>query len=171
MKSSNIQYEKVVAYVKAELTGEALQQFEAELANNELLQKEVEFQKSIVNAFQQKRIKAMLDQAKIDNQLENGIEDSEIKMIRDNLQKAKKENQYRRTRVRRLLIAAAAAACLLLAINIPNIKNILQEKPDNGLAQKFNKEKAMQVIQEDPDKVSESLGDGPHHVARPSSKI
>ncbi len=115
MTLSNHQYDQVAAYVREELTGTSLRQFETELVTNVLLKKEVQLQKAIANAFQKDRILSLLKQAKIDNLVEDKDIDPDFQSIKNNLQQAKVQNNYRRVQIRRF-IGAVAAACLLLTL-------------------------------------------------------
>lgn len=112
MKLTDIQYNMAAAYVKGELDGKTLADFEATLKDNEALREEVIFQKSIGSALRLDMVEEATKQAKIDNLLEDKTEHPQFEVIRNNVRQARVDNVRQQKRIRRWL-AGLAAACLI----------------------------------------------------------
>ncbi len=111
MKLSNYQYELIAAYIRNELSGAALKEFESELASNELFRKELDFEQAITTTFHWDKVKETLKQAKTTHLLK----EKSVKrvMAQDSLQRAK-TSYYHKVQKRKWIVAILAAACVLL---------------------------------------------------------
>ena len=117
MKISDKQHELIDAYVRQKLTGSALESFEQDLAENEVLRQEVLFRQGIRGVFAVKAVEQVIQQAKSDPLLEEAnerkIENPQLEGVHNTIQQAKTENATRRKRtIRRLTIMAIAASFL-----------------------------------------------------------
>ncbi len=108
------EYDLARAYIKKELIGVALSDFESKLKNNEALQEEVIFQKSILSALRLDMVEEAMSKAKIDNVLEHKTEHPQYEFVRNNMQQARMENARSQRRIRRWVVTGLAAACILL---------------------------------------------------------
>ena len=114
MKITYKQYELVTAYLKGELSGKERTDFEATLATNEVLREELIFQRSILSAVQLNVTAATLQQATLDNLLEDKTLHPKLEVIQNDMQQARVYNINRQKRVRRWWISGlAAVACVL----------------------------------------------------------
>jgi len=120
MKITDEQYELVAAYIKDELKGEVLTDFEATLVKNEALLEEVAFQKSILSALRLNVTADTLQQATVDNLLEDKTLHPQIEVIQNNIQQARIDNINRQRRIRRWLMGLAIAACVVLVSTVGN---------------------------------------------------
>jgi len=118
MKLSDYQYDQVAAYVRGELIGDVLLQFEAELERSELLRKEVQLYKTIANGLLLFKVEASLKDAKIENLLEGRAENPHFEVIKEKLQEAEINNGRLRKQMRRILIVTVVAACFLSYLGI-----------------------------------------------------
>ncbi len=117
MKITDKQHELIDAYIQQKLTGSALESFERELAENEVLREEVLFRQGIRSVFQVKAVEQVIQQAKTDPLLEEAnerkIEHPQLESVHNTIQQAKTENVIRRKRtIRRLTVMAIAASFL-----------------------------------------------------------
>ncbi len=117
MKITDKQHELIDAYVQQKLTGSALESFERELAENEVLRQEVLFRQGIRSVFQVKDVEQVIQQAKTDPLLEEAnerkIEHPQLESVHNTIQQAKTENTIRRKRIMRRLTVMAIAASFL----------------------------------------------------------
>lgn len=111
MKLTDIQYDLVAAYVKEELNGKVLTDFETTLKENKTLRGEVIFQKSIRSALRLDMVEEAMKQAKIDNLLENKTEHPKFEFIRNNMQQARMDNIRQQRRIQAWWVGLAA--CLI----------------------------------------------------------
>lgn len=118
MKLTDTQYDLVAAYIKGELKGEVLKNFEETLAENEALQEEVLFQKSILSSLGLDMVESNLKQARIDNVLDNKTEHPHFEAIQNNIRKARIANADQQGQSRRWLAGLVAAACVLLVSTV-----------------------------------------------------
>jgi len=133
MKITDEQYELVAAYIKDELKGEVLTDFEATLVKNEALLEEVAFQKSILSALRLNVTADTLQQATVDNLLEDKTLHPQIEVIQNNIQQARIDNINRQRRIRRWLMGLAIAACVVLVSTV-GLKKYLNGQLDRDMA-------------------------------------
>lgn len=117
MNISQYQQNLIDAYLREELTEGMRQDFERELASNKTFKKAFIFQQSLAEATALNPVKEAMEQARIDNILDNKPIHPEFKIVQNTLREAKTENiTYRRwQRIRKLVIGGLAAACVVLA--------------------------------------------------------
>mgnify|MGYP000226588708 CR=1 FL=1 len=143
MKLTDIQYDMVAAYVKEELDGKRLADFEVTLKENKVLREEVMFQKSIGSALRLDMVEDAVKQAKIDNLLEDKTEHPKFEFVRNTTQQARTDIVNRQRQIRRWLVRGLVAACVVLVIG-PAYNWYI----DNQLKREINKEFA--IIDIDP---------------------
>lgn len=115
----NISYEQqdlIDAYLRDELTEGMRQNFERELATDEIFKKEFIFQQSLTEAARLEPVKEALEQARVDNLLDNKTAHPKFEIIQNSLGEAKTENiiYLRRQRIKKLIVGGLAAACIVL---------------------------------------------------------
>jgi len=117
MTISQDQQNLIDAYLREELTGQMKQNFETELASDKVFKKAFIFQQSLAEAIDLDSVKEAMEQARIDNLIENKSVSPELKIVQNTLSEAKTENIADRKwrRIGKLIIGGLAAACVLLA--------------------------------------------------------
>ncbi len=122
------------AYLKNELQGETLQNFEKELETNPVLKEELVFQQSISKAAKLKAVKEAMAQARIHNLLQNKEQYPQLGSVQHNIKEARTINrkQERKQKRRRLLAFGAIAASVLLVL-FCGWKQQLENKLDKDL--------------------------------------
>jgi len=116
MNISQQQQNLIDAYLRDELTEVMRQDFERELATNEVFKKEFVFQQSLIEAARLEPVKEALEQARVDNLLDNKTAHPKFEIVQNSLREAKGENviYLRRQRIKKLIIGGLAAACILM---------------------------------------------------------
>jgi len=113
MKQTHSHYDLAVAYVKGELSGKALSDFEIMLADDEALREEVLLQRTILSAARLNITADTLRQATHENLLEDKTLHPQIEIIQKNMKQARIDNINRQRRIRRWLVSSlAVAACV-----------------------------------------------------------
>jgi len=133
MRLTEQQYELTGAYVRQELTGKALTDFEAELDRNTFLQQEVIFQKSILSSLKVDRVVQAIHQAKTANIPDDKQENPQLKIVRNNIRQARIHSTNRRLRIRWWVSSLAAAACLVL-VSLLGLRAYLGSQLDGDMA-------------------------------------
>jgi len=116
MNISQQQQNLIDAYLRDELTEAVRQNFERELATDEMFKKEFIFQQSLMEAARLELVKEALEQARVDNLLYNKTAHPKFEILQNSLGEAKAENviYLRRQRIKKLIIGGLAAACIVL---------------------------------------------------------
>lgn len=96
MSITNTQIEKVLEFIRGKMDKQEQEDFEQQLLKNPQLQQEVSFQKSILNAQQLNEVEEKIQQARIDNLIENKEEHPNYKEIQANLKQAREANLKKR---------------------------------------------------------------------------
>lgn len=109
---TDIHREQTAAYIKGELSGTELTDFETALADDEQLQDEVIFQKKLLSALNLNVVKAAMKQAKTDNLLEDKTQAPKFEIIRNSMQQARVENNKQK-RIRRWVMGGLVATFML----------------------------------------------------------
>lgn len=121
MKLTHTQLDLVAAYVKDELSGKAMTDFEAALAENEVLREEVLFQRSLLNALQLNVVADTLRQATFNNLLEGKTLHPKFELIQNTVNQVRIDNAKRQRHIRRRWLSGlVAAACVLGAVFFGN---------------------------------------------------
>jgi len=117
MNISPQQQNLIDAYLRDGLTEEMKQNFESALATDEVFKKEFIFQQSLAEAADLESVKEAMEQAKVDNLLDNKPAHPEFKIVQNTLREAKAENikDHWWQRIKKLSIGGLAAACVVLA--------------------------------------------------------
>lgn len=134
MQLTKQQQELTGAYVKKELTGKALTDFETDLARNSALQEEVIFQKSIFSALKLNRMEQAVQQVKADNMTDDKKQHPKYKVIQSNMRQARIENTNRQRRIRYWASGLVAAACIAL-VGIFGLRMYLNNQLDSDIAE------------------------------------
>lgn len=116
MNISQQQQNLIDAYLRDELTEVMRQNFDRELATNEVFKKEFIFQESLSEAARLEPVKEAMEQARVDNLLDNKTAHPKFEIIQNNLGEAKAENiiYLRRQRIKKFIVRGLAAACIVL---------------------------------------------------------
>lgn len=117
MLISQNQQSLIDAYFRNKLTEEMKHQFETTLVKDKVFKKEFIFQQNLMEAVRLELVKDIVEQARMDNILNNKTRHPEFEIVQNTLQKAKTENttHHKWRRIRKLIIAGVAAACIVLA--------------------------------------------------------
>ena len=114
MKLTDIQLDLAAAYVREELSGKALTDFEAAIAANEVLREEVSFQRGILGALRLNVAVAVAEQAMRENILADGTLHPDFEHTQRVAQQARIANINRQRRIRNWAVSSlAVAACVL----------------------------------------------------------
>lgn len=116
MNISEQQQNLIDAYLIDELTEGMRQNFERELATDEAFKKEFIFQQSLTEAARLEPVKEAMEQARVDNLLDNKTAHPKFEIVQNSLGEAKAENMIylRRQRIKKLIIGGLTAACIVL---------------------------------------------------------
>lgn len=133
MKLTHIQLDSVAAYVKGELSGEALTDFKIALAMNETLREEVAFQRSLLSAVRLNVAVKTLEQSTLNNLLKDKTLHPEFSVIQKNIQQARTDNSKRQRRIRKhWMLGLTTAACVFL-IGIVGLNTYLNSQLDSDM--------------------------------------
>ena len=124
MKLSDKQHELIDAYIQHKLKGSALESFERELAENEMMREEVLFRQGIRSVFQVKAVEKVIEETKLDPLLaeanERKVEHPQLESVHDVIQQATSENKTHKKTIIRRLVAVGIAASILLTVWLGN---------------------------------------------------
>jgi len=134
MKLTDIQLDLAAAYVKEELSGKALTDFEAAIGINEVLREEVVFQRGILGALRLNVAAATLEQAMLDNVLDDGTLHPEFEHTQRVAQQAHIANINRQRRIRKWAVSGLAMAACVLGVFFFGPTIIYNQQLNNEIA-------------------------------------
>jgi len=135
MKLTHKQLDLVTAYVKSEISGKALTDFETVLAANEILREEVAFQRSLLSAVRLNVAANMLQQVTLDNPLEGKTLHPQFEVVQNNLQQARIDNINRQRRIRKHWIRGLAVAASMILVSFFGLKMYLNNQLNSDMEQ------------------------------------
>jgi len=149
MKLTDKQIDIVLAYVREELSEEAFLDFKQGVKDQNALDQEVVFQKSIVSALKLNKAAEAMSHAKTENILEDKSAHPHFETIHKSMSQARTANQHRKKQIRRWLITGIAAASVLFVCTIGfrtyldnqlnDSLNVIVDNVDiDGMAQKID---------------------------------
>ena len=134
MKLTDTQLDLAAAYVKEELSGKALTDFEAAIATNEVLREEVAFQRGILGALRLNVAVATSEQAMHENMLEDGTLHPHFEHTQRVAQQARIANINRQRRIRNWAVSGLAIAACVLGLFFFGPTFMLNHHLDNEIA-------------------------------------
>lgn len=118
MSITELQQEWIDKYLRDEMDGEALENFNNALKSNKIFKNEFVFQKSLRDAAELEAIRESISQAKIDNAIQNKNADPQFKMIQNSITEARSKNlkiEQRQSLISLVKRIAVAASILFVA--------------------------------------------------------
>lgn len=138
MKLTHAQYDLAVAYVKGELSGKVLRNFETTLPDSEALREEVAFQRTILSAVRLNVAADTLRQATHKNLLEDKTQHPQFEVIQNNIQKARTYNINRQRQIRRWWVSGLVAAACMVLVGTVGINMYLNNQLEGDIVKIIN---------------------------------